>query len=164
MSLKPLQQWYCDSCREIIKKPEDGWVHWRKEKRGQAPTEWGVHSIEILHRAHTSPRGEGGCFRAPIEKELHLSRFLGPEGIARLVSMMDVGVYHDPDRLELVGVKDIRNWAEVFRRLHLPYYEEARRYFDRARADGTLDAVDEIELYHERILHDLVSTYGGDES
>lgn len=50
--------------------------------------------------------------------------------------------------------------AAAWRRLHLPYYEEARRYFDEAQADGTLDGVNEIELYRERTLHDLVSTYG----
>ena len=25
MKLKPLKQWICDSCGELIKKPEDGW-------------------------------------------------------------------------------------------------------------------------------------------
>jgi hypothetical protein len=48
MSLKPLQQWYCDRCGEIIEKPEDGWLHWRRE--GEPPA-WKVYSIEILHPA-----------------------------------------------------------------------------------------------------------------
>lgn len=60
-------------------------------------------------------------------------------------------------------VKDIRNWAEVCRRLHVPYYEEARRYFDRAPADGDLDGVNEVTLYTVPVLKSLVEQYSSDD-
>jgi hypothetical protein len=95
-----------------------------------------------------------------MERDNHLRRFLGPAGIVQLLSMMDVGAFHDPEGRELAGVKDVRNWVEVFRRLHVPYYEEARRYFDEARDDGELDGISEIALYLQPTLEALVRKYG----
>ena len=31
--LKPLKQFYCDSCNQIIEKPKDGWVEWLNKKK-----------------------------------------------------------------------------------------------------------------------------------
>ena len=85
---------------------------------------------------------------------------LGPKGIAHLLSKMDVGTFHDPEGRSVGGVKDIRNWVEIFRRLHIPYYEEARGYIDRARSDGDLDGINELALYQEDTLKRLVEKYG----
>jgi hypothetical protein len=161
MALKPLEQWYCDRCGEVIEKPTDGWVHWRKDATGS------VHSIEILHHLKASPRGGNqGCYPARMDRDMHLNVMLGPRGIVDLLSMIDVGAYHDPEGAEIGRVKDIRNWVDVFRRLHVPYYEEARQYFDRARAAGEIDGVNEVALYTVSVLKGLVEQYselGGDD-
>ena len=34
------------------------------------------------------------------------------------------------------GVRNLEEWAEVFRRLHIPHYEEARQYWSATEADG----------------------------
>jgi hypothetical protein len=49
---------------------------------------------------------------------------------------------------------------EIICRLHVPYYEEARRYFAEARADGHLDGVNEVALYMEDTLKSIVDKYG----
>jgi hypothetical protein len=37
------------------------------------------------------------------------------------------------------GVTDIRELVEIIRRLHVPYYEEARQHLRKAIADGLID-------------------------
>jgi len=148
-------QWICDRCGDVIKTPEDGWVHWRRDKDRR------VHAIELLHHLKASPKGGmRGCYPEPMQQDAHLNVMLGPRGIVRLLSMMDVGTYHDPALKHVGGVDDVRNWTEVFRRLHVPYYEEARLYFDRARADGHLDGINEVALYLPDTLKDIVDAYG----
>jgi hypothetical protein len=154
MTLKPLEQWFCDRCGDVIQKPEDGWVHWRRGKDRK------IHSIEILHHLMASPKGgQDGCYAKDPDSDLHLHHMLGTRGLVILLSMVDVGRYHDPAGKD-GGVADLRNWAETFRRLHVPHYEEARRYFDQARADGELEGVNEVALYLEDTLTRLIKRYG----
>ncbi len=155
MALVPLMQWFCDRCGGVIAKPKDGWVHWRRDK------ERNVYDIEIVHHLLASPRGgEHGCYSARPECDMHLDQMLGPSGIVHLLRMMDIGAHHDGEGRHVGKVKDVRNWVEVFRRLHVPYYEEARLYFDRARSDGDLEGMNEVALYTERVLKRLVEDYG----
>lgn len=155
MALAPLMQWYCDRCEGLIEKPKDGWVHWRRDK------ERNVYDIEIVHHRLASPReGDDGCYAASPECDTHLDEMLGPLGIVRLLAMMDVGAHYDDEGRDVGKVKDVRNWVEVFRRLHVPYYEEARFHFDRARSGGDLEGMNEIGLYSERVLKHLVEAYG----
>ncbi len=153
--LRPLEQWYCDTCGEIIEKPKDGWVHWRTDQPGKA------YGFEIMHHARASPRGGfNGCYHARMEQDMHLEAMLGPRGIVRLLSLVDAGSYHDRAGSGVPGVADLRGWVELFRRLHLPYYEEARLYFERARQDGHLQGESEVALYLEATLKSLCETYG----
>ena len=155
MALKPLTQWICDRCGEVIAKPEDGWVHWRTNRETHK-----VSNIGIVHHLTASPKsGELGCYPERMESDMHLTAMLGPRGIVDLLSMMDVGEYHDPDARHVGGVADVRNWVEVFRRLHVPYYEEARLHFKEARANGDLDGINEVALYLPDTLKQIVEDY-----
>lgn len=155
MALEPLKQWFCDRCGEVIEKPEDGWVHWRRGEDRK------IHSIEILHHLRASPKGgRQGCYPQDLELDMHLETMLGERGLARLLAMIDVGAFHDEEGEYVGRVRDLRNWAEVVRRLHLPYYEEARRYFDEARGNGDLEGINEVALYLPSNLKGLVEKYG----
>lgn len=155
MALVPLKQWYCDRCGRLIDDPEQGWVHWRCDD------DRNVFDIEILHHLTASPRGgQRGCYPVHLDSDMPLTAMLGPRGIVELLSMVDAGAYHDPDGRNVGKVTDLRNWTEVFRRLHLPYYEEARRYFDQARHEGDLEGMSEVALYAEDTLRRLVDEYG----
>ncbi len=157
--LKPLQQWFCDRCGEVIEKPEDGWVHWRTDGGLK------IREIEILHHLKASPRGgQLGCYPPRMEKDRALNTMLGPRGLIVLLSYMDVGEYHDKEATELNRVGDVRNWVTVMRRLHLPYYEEARKYFAEARRDGELEGINEVALFLPDTLEGLVRRYGGDDA
>lgn len=151
--LKPLHQWVCDICGEIIEKPEDGYIqfHYQDSK---------CDDIIIVHHLTKSPRreyNEEGCYK--YQSDLDLKSYLSHEGIARMISRMDLGEYHEPD-YEGPRVSDIRKWADVFRRLQIPYYEEARLYWNRALNDGYFDGANEIWPYLPQNLEMLIRNYG----
>jgi len=159
--LKPLQQWYCDTCDELIQKPEDGWVEWIRQNNR-------VQDFRICHHVIASPRqhSEEGCYAHGDkrgEASHHLKVFLGADGMISLLSDVHVGPWLDPQGKATSGLGDAASWAETFRRLHVPYYEEARRYFARARAGGYSDDDNEIRPFLESSLLDIIQEYGDDE-
>ena len=56
-----------------------------------------------------------------------LSEFVGVHGLLVLSSWIDVGKWHNPN-YDGPHVRDLREWTSLFRRLRIPYYEEARHY------------------------------------
>ncbi len=58
--------------------------------------------------------------------------------MARLLSWVDKGklLQHEYAGPEVV---DMREWVELFRRLQVEYYEEARQNWESARTNGRID-------------------------
>lgn len=116
MKLLPLKRWVCDSCGEVIDKPEDGWFEWYTEKNTSVDT-----GFRIVHRTEScmcNDRTLKQQNRSPCD--LGLPMVLGSGGLGYLVFKLELsekGVYRLANTKELV---------EMIRRLHLPYYEEAR--------------------------------------
>ena len=81
--------------------------------------------------------------------------------MAQLLHFVDVGEHHEPD-FKGPHVKDLREWTELARRLTIPYYEQARLYWHPAHDDGYFDGANEILIYTERFLKELVEKYGDD--
>ena len=79
--------------------------------------------------------------------------------MAELLQFVDFGHYHEP---EFAGpyVTDLREWAELTRRLTIPFYEEARLYWSEAIDAGDFDSINEIALFTEDFLRDLIRKYG----
>jgi hypothetical protein len=73
--------------------------------------------------------------------------------------MVDVGPDHDPARKGSVRVRDIGEWSELVRRLHFPFYEQARLYIDVAKRDGFIEGENEISAMLPRTLKSLVDEY-----
>jgi hypothetical protein len=62
--MKPLQEWLCDTCGEVIRRPEEGYVEWLQSK------EDGVREFNIVHHAPASPHWKGAgkgsdCYQLP---------------------------------------------------------------------------------------------------
>jgi hypothetical protein len=155
--LKPLQQWVCDGCGELIQEPAHGYLEWLQEDHK-------AHGFRVVHHAPRSPRRSGGgsCYRYTNHfgrSDLDLKTFLGPTGVPVLLRFLDPGPYHVP---EYVGpeVRDVREWVELFRRLHTPYYEEAYLYWNRADQDGYFDGANEVWLYLPDTLRHLIERFG----
>jgi hypothetical protein len=131
-SLVPLQQWFCDSCGEVISEPSHGYIEWRYDEVNGARLKTG---IRIVHHALYSPNrsGKGNCYYSNAERggDLSLTRVVGPSGRALMLSWLWEGENHD-DEPGKSCVADLKEWTTVFRRLHIPYFEEANQYLARA--------------------------------
>ena len=143
MKLIPLRQWICDSCGEAIEKPENGWFEWYTERDTSLDS-----GFRIVHH-------RGSCMyndqrleqqnRSP--SDFALSMVLGHNGLALLLNLM-----------ERKKFADMKEFIEVFRRLHLPYYEEARLYWNDALRDGFHDGCS----FDDNTLLDIIKNYGED--
>ncbi len=148
--LKPLAQFICDRCHGVIEKPEDGWFEWLHDDDHKA------HSFRIVHHKTRCqyPRETRHLM------DLHLTHFLGPDFLVGLYRFLDLGPYHDPDGKHVVAVRDVREFTEILRRLTMPYYEEARLYWNAAKSDGYFDGVNEVRIYMPDNLRGLIERYG----
>ncbi len=155
--LTPLEQWYCDNCGEVIQSAREGYLEWLNDGK--------AHSFKIVHHAPASPRRPGGgdCYhytRHRHRRDINLDSFVGPAGMARLLSFLDVGPIHDPDAEHSPQVQNMREFAELMRRLTIPYYEEALRYWSRADADDYFGGANEVWIYLPDTLRTLIERYG----
>ena len=150
--MEPLKQWVCDVCGRIIETPEDGYVVWGKNHDGL------IDKIRILHKNNHVNGERIGCdLDRRFSFSLPLESFLGDEGKVRFLSLIDPG----PDFIQDYRnhIADIRLFLEIFRRLQIPYYEEARLYWDMAQADGFFDGANEVLTYMPRTLQRIVEEY-----
>ena len=163
--LEPLKQFICDKCGQIIEKPEDGWVEWlhredpltgRRKNQG----------FKIVHHSAASPISDGTrrvrCYHydnRADRSDNHLEYFLGDSGLPILYGMIDSG----PDFVDqkyVPEVASVREYMEFLRRLTLPYYEEARKYWYEAKSNGFFDSGNEVWAYLPDTLQWLIKDYG----
>lgn len=155
--LRPLEQWICDQCDQIIESPKSGWIEWVNSG------DYKAGGFKIVHHASSSPyHPKGDCYHythATGRADSHLEEFLGDDGIPNLLRFLDLGPYHDRN-YSGPWVRDIREFVELMRRLTIPYYEEARLYWREALGDGFFDGANEIWIYLPDTLKEIVDTYG----
>jgi len=89
-----------------------------------------------------------------------LNDFVGEEGLIHFAYFLDVGPHHDPD-YSGPQVVDFRGFTELFRRLHLPFYEEARKYWADAEESGFFSDANEIFIYLPSTLKKMIERFGG---
>ncbi|NQS98573.1 MAG: hypothetical protein HQ591_08970 [candidate division Zixibacteria bacterium] len=155
MALIPLQQWVCDYCGEVINSPDEGYLEWKKDDDGF------FHGFKIVHHYPSSPlkdkRIRKGCYHYN-DYDLSLNEIIGDQGLVMLLSFLDIGNYHAPDN-PISKIRDFREYTELFKRLLLPYYEEARRYWNTAIEDNFFDSANEIWIYLPENLKTLIDNY-----
>tara|TARA_Y100000588_G_scaffold201434_1_gene215043 strand:- start:58 stop:552 length:495 start_codon:yes stop_codon:yes gene_type:complete len=158
MNLNPLRQWICDQCGEVIQKPEDGYLEWIRNPEGL------YEGFKIVHHKTASPLQyeNDGCFHytnAPDRHDLHLDAFIGNAGLPKLLSLVDNGCIADPFDETGIKVANMREYMELFRRLQLPYYEEARLHFSSALDDGEFDGHSEYASFTSDTLKRIIKLY-----
>ncbi|WP_158111550.1 hypothetical protein [Staphylococcus aureus] len=105
--LIPLKQWYCDDCGEVINEPNDGWLEWYHEQ-GEIGNNEGYR---IVHHDRKCMYNSKKLFLENKSlSDMHLSDFIGPDGLVTLLS-----------HIEFNDVKDNSELVEIIRRLHVPY-------------------------------------------
>jgi hypothetical protein len=142
MKLKPMKQFICDECGEIIKKIEDGWFEWI-DKTGND-----IYGFRIVHIHGASPRIKTGrnCHYPEYLGicDNPLKKFTGADGLGYLLSFFDR------------NLRDPKEVIEIIRRLHIPYYEEARGFLKRAIEEGFISCWDDTQV----ILKMVIGEYG----
>jgi len=147
MKLQPLKQWVCDSCGEFIMKPEDGWWEFFHNTKTDL-----ISEFRIVHH-------ENRC----MADELALRRKNISVGSMSLDHMVTSGAFgHMLHWLELTETKKLSEhfkmiaFIEIMRRLYLPYWEEARLYWEEAFRDGFHDACG----FSKKDLLSIIEEYG----
>jgi hypothetical protein len=163
--LTPLNQFFCDTCGEIINSPEQGWIEWISKYDENTQT-FKTHSFRIVHNYVNSPnadRSNSGCYQhtgATGRHDSHLHSFLNEDyKMAKILKFLDIGSIHDPD-YKGTSITDLREYVEIVRRLTIPHYEEARKYWAEALEDGFFQDANEISVYGINNLKQLISIYG----
>ena len=75
--------------------------------------------------------------------------------MANTIALLDPGTAIQPD-FDEPDVRDVREWVELFRRLHLPNYEEARLKWSLARAEGYFADANQVSAYTQEALQEII--------
>lgn len=156
--LRPLKEWYCDKCGELIKSPKDGYVQFKRTTEGLSK---GIayEDFAIVHHYNASPLNYNikGCYI--YDADVSLETLLGYNGMVYLLSILDTDAYHLHDFKLSMPQDTIRKWDDLFKRLQLPYYEEARRYLDSAIKDGYFEEYVDYCIYKPENLKRIIEHY-----
>lgn len=124
--------WYCDACGNEIHDPQAALVTWDFNKDNEK------HEFFIIHKGRICDR-ERGSF------SMELSDMLGAEGQEHLLSFLSYGPL--PRREGQPKIENMDQFVDLFRRLHTPGYEEARRYFHLEEVRDEFSGANEYAAY-----------------
>lgn len=156
--MKPLEQFICDGCGEIIEESSQGYLEWLSDPHSSSGLKEQEFGFRIVHHALHSPRKEsqGDCYRLGSSSSQPLVDALGDSGAAWRLHFLDVGAFHDPEGEGMPRAKNLREYVELLRRLTVPYYEEARQYWGLLGSEPDFIGVHERAIYGEDILKELI--------
>jgi hypothetical protein len=138
--------WRCDECATAV-TADGGLLAYRTQP--QPP--YAAGGFRILHAS---------C-RAPNDAELatvRLAACLDRDGLSLLLGFLSAG----PGRCPEPGltVDDIDEFVDLIRRLHVPFYEPARRRFGEPHVRRTLLRADRAGPYQSPALRRLLQASG----
>lgn len=145
--LVPKQQWLCDSCGEIIEKAEDGWLEWKSDSE----PDYQESDFRIVHHDRNCMYDQKQIFleENKLVSDTDLKDFTEERGLINIMAFIESG-----------RLKDLHEFAEITRRLHTPYYEEARSYWRAAEKDGFFEGANEVWPYMPETSILIITKYG----
>jgi hypothetical protein len=153
MRLIPLEQWFCDMCNGVIESPEDGWLEWQLDDEGLA---W---NFKIVHSVQSSPKKfrDLGCgFHGT--PSLPLKVLAGDPSFHTLLNFLDLGDAVE-ERYKGPRVKSLREFTDLYRRLYVPHYEQAKHCVPYAKDEDFLHDQQDGWTRKENLLN-LIDRYG----
>ncbi|MFC2009274.1 hypothetical protein ACFLUT_04385 [Chloroflexota bacterium] len=139
--LKPLEQWCCDTCGDVICGPQEGCVEWHTTHRTNTTS-----GFRIVHRSSKCTyRGIELATMGRTSTLLPLVDALYPSGLGHMLGLLEEAVMEGSVRGEALN-----EFIELLRRLHIPYYEEARLAWQAGLKEGLHDGTkyDNATLRH----------------
>lgn len=138
---EPLSIWYCDSCGEKISLPGEGYVLWKSRNDR-------FHAFRVVH--------QDKCDDGSDEHSLPLAELLGPSGLTRLISWLSAGPILSGSVSGQPIVANFDEYADLLRRLHVPYYEQARQLFQSDDVQGAYADANEVLPYLPAQLQEII--------
>lgn len=140
-SLIPLKEFICDSCGKKISVNDNPAIeYYEGVEFGEAGTEYTINGLRIIHNHEDcsySVEEKGLVFTTAID-----NTFLGRNQISMLLALKECKV-------------DSVLFDELFKRLTIPYYEEARMHMD--EIETSMKSLDwAIQKYNRHVLRDIV--------
>lgn len=130
-SYPAIRTWRCDNCGGAV-SVDDGYVIWNSRGKNR--------DFRIVHQSK--------CDDKSLDSSMALSEFVGVDGIASLLSLLTVGpLAHVPEGGSPDKDISLSDFADLFRRLHVPHYERARQYFDDPRVIEFVGGWNERAMY-----------------
>lgn len=146
--MKPLDEWVCDSCSQPITDPSMALVVWRSDAPGRK--EW---DFKIVHKGECDPGAANG-----YQSNLELDSFLGPNGLAMLLSWLAGGPVHGPyENGSRVASSALYEFVDLVRRVQTPGYEQARARFQDEDVQHWLDDANEYLPYLPEVLEQIIN-------
>lgn len=140
----PLTTWICDTCGGTIDNPGRAIVTWRDDHDLRA------YEFLLVHKNIDGFNCDPGSL-AGFSSSLDLDGLLGVDGAAWLLALLSAGPLKEPSDF-MPRVKDFDGFVDLFRRLHTPWYEEARQRFNEGSVRDQLSDANEVLPYTERVL------------
>ncbi|HLP81974.1 MAG TPA: hypothetical protein VK141_08330 [Nitrosomonas sp.] len=142
--LKPLEQWICDHCGDIIESPEQGYVIWRHDEQHREC------DFQIIHQEK--------CDNRAFPSSAAVEDFLGEAGLNYLLSFLSIGqIKVLLGQRNGASIRDIHEFVDFFRRMQTPYYEEARTKFSNNDLLEYFSDSNEVYPYQSEILKRIIS-------
>jgi hypothetical protein len=146
---QPLAKWYCDKCGSTVPR-NDGYVIWKTNDDLKA------FGFKIIHKTKCDT-DKGYIASSDLED------FLGENGVAYLLSKLSLGTLIKQLRKEtFTQIQDFDEFVDFFRRVQVPYYEEARRYFKTELTRDQCSDWDETSTYFPEQLKKLIQQNEGE--
>jgi len=144
--IAPLTHWTCDGCGQDVSSP-DGQLTFRNE----AAEPFLAYEFRIVHAATCHPFSDN-----IVTEPLHT--YLGADGLTRLLAYLTAGPGRAPE--PGLAVRDIDEFVDLIRRLHTPYYEQARERFADPQIAQALRTDDRWHPYRPANLRRLAEPAG----
>jgi hypothetical protein len=154
-TLHKLNGWRCDSCGEPITSIDAGWVEWLSSEgdRGEDV----LSGLQLVHHGSVLPNGAGqGCRydrlkefrnRKTIVEGLPLERFVGPDGLMMLFSLLADGSLPRGEILELA------------KRVQIPGYELARSLLRESTSSNSVTQVLGHRCYLQSEIREMIALH-----
>jgi hypothetical protein len=142
----PLSTWYCDVCGNSITDYKKGYVIWKSNING--------FGFKIIH--------QGTCDQREYISSNALEQFLGPKGLSYCLKFLSAGpiIHNNAGSSNMPDLPDMSEYADFVRRVQVPYYEQARRYFSDHDLLADYSDANEFYPYIPENLQSIIKKYG----
>ena len=91
MKLVPLKQQICDTCGEVVERPNEGYVQFIDSDNDGKYDDF----VIVYHAAYSPLKRNNKCYKNGYS-DLDLSSFLGTDELSRLIGLVDPGEFYYP--------------------------------------------------------------------